>query len=203
MPGPVFLRGDSGTLRPAERSDASFLASLHDDPRIRPNIDGSEPMTAATVGAELDELEGDTHRFVICVDEQPVADCGLVVEHPRWDLEDVGDAVHPEHWENGYATDAVRCLTRFAIEELGLNKVGADADETNPASHRVPRKVGFREEGQRRLHAFLQGEYVDLLEFGLLAEECVRATRENEGGVGARFRQSTTCPITARVLGRG
>lgn len=32
-------------------------------------------------------------------------------------------------------------------------------------------KVGFREEGRRREHAFVDGEYVALVEFGLLAEE--------------------------------
>jgi ribosomal-protein-alanine N-acetyltransferase len=35
----------------------------------------------------------------------------------------------------------------------------------------VLEKVGFQQEGRRRDHAFVNGEYVDLLEYGLLAEE--------------------------------
>ena len=171
MAGPVFLRGESVTLRPKEESDASFVASLLDHPDVRPNIGRSEPTTAAGAREWIDGLDEDTHSFVIYVDDEPVGDCTLEVEHPGWDYAEVGYAVHPDHWGNGYATDAVDCLARFAFTELGLHKLGADVYETNPPSRRVLEKVGFREEGRRRSHAFVQGEYVDLVEFGLLADK--------------------------------
>jgi RimJ/RimL family protein N-acetyltransferase len=62
-------------------------------------------------------------------------------------------------------------MCRYAFEERRLDKVVAEAYATNPGSRRVLEKVGFREEGVHRQEAFVGGERVDLVHFGLLAEE--------------------------------
>ncbi len=36
---------------------------------------------------------------------------------------DVGYELAPEHWGNGFATEAVRALIRFGFEDLGLHRV--------------------------------------------------------------------------------
>ena len=79
--------------------------------------------------------------------------------------------VHPDHWGHGYATDAVRCLVRYAFEERRMHKVGADVYAPNEGSRRVLEKVGFEREGVRPDHAFVDGEHVDLYEYRPLADE--------------------------------
>jgi ribosomal-protein-alanine N-acetyltransferase len=170
MPGPVFLEGEQLTLHPKEADDADYMAALLSHPEVRRGIGRSDPTTEADAREWIEDSE-DTHSFLICVDGDPVGDCSLVVDQPGWDYAELGYAVHPDHWGEGYATEAIDCVARWAFTELGLHKLGADVYETNPASRRVLEKVGFREEGRRRAHAFVQGGYVDLLEFGLLAEE--------------------------------
>jgi RimJ/RimL family protein N-acetyltransferase len=41
----------------------------------------------------------------------------------------------------------------------------------NPASVRVLERLGFREEGRRRDDFYKDGAYVDVLTYGLLADE--------------------------------
>ncbi len=52
----------------------------------------------------------------------------------------------------GVTTRAVRRLCRFALEELGLERLELTTDVENLASQRVAEKVGFRREGVLRSH---------------------------------------------------
>ena len=51
-------------------------------------------------------------------------------------------------WGKGYATIAVRMVTRFGFDRVGLNRVQAGFYETNVGSHRVLEKAGFTYEGR-------------------------------------------------------
>lgn len=50
-------------------------------------------------------------------------------------------------WNQGYATEAVREIFRFAIEELGVKKITADHFAANAASGAVMRKAGMVQVG--------------------------------------------------------
>jgi len=52
----------------------------------------------------------------------------------------------------GVATRALRCLSRWAFDELGLQRLELITDPENVASQRVAEKVGFRREGVLRAH---------------------------------------------------
>lgn len=102
---------------------------------------------------------------------------GLDDPHPAWGTAEVGYFVDPDHWGNGYATDAVRTVCRYAFGERRLGKLYGHVFETNPASARVMEKVGFVREGVHRGQAFLDGERVDILRYGLLADELDEGNR--------------------------
>ncbi|EMA24660.1 GNAT family N-acetyltransferase [Haloarcula argentinensis] len=169
MSGPVFIHGERVTLHPQQATDSDLLQRLLNEPQVRHNIGFSEPLSGPAA-EDLDNRDADTH-FVVCVDDEPVGTCMLHEDHHPWGFGVLGYSICPDHWGNGYATDAVDCLAQYAFQELRLNKLGADCYATNPASARVLEKVGFQQEGRRRDHAFVDGEYVDLLEYGLLADE--------------------------------
>lgn len=71
----------------------------------------------------------------------------------------------------GVATEAVELMTNFAFGDLGLKKLSAGTYVINQASRRVFKKVGWAEEGLRRGHHTYQGKRVDVIEFGVLADE--------------------------------
>ncbi len=76
------------------------------------------------------------------------------------------------YWNNGYATEAVRCLIGYGFGHFRFNRVHASHLASNPASGRVLEKIGFQKEGQRREHVFLAGlGWDDVIDYGILLHE--------------------------------
>jgi RimJ/RimL family protein N-acetyltransferase len=81
---------------------------------------------------------------------------------------EVGYGVHPAHRDRGYATEAVRCLTLWALGEGGLRRVELRANLDNGASLRVAEKSGFAREGLLRGAGLENDGIHDIVVFGLL-----------------------------------
>ncbi|USG99643.1 GNAT family N-acetyltransferase [Thermococcus argininiproducens] len=90
-------------------------------------------------------------------------------------------AIVKEHWGNGYASEALSLLCKFAFENMNLNKIWTRVYEPNKASQRVLEKNGFKFVGRLRKHVYLpEFGYVDELHYDLLRED-------NKGGMGFSF----------------
>ncbi|WP_323174793.1 GNAT family protein, partial [Natrialba sp. PRR66] len=88
----------------------------------------------------------------------------------------------PDVHGDGIMTEAARLLVRYAFEELRLHRVRGRALATNPASQRVLEKTGMQREGVMREAENVNGEYVDMVYFGVLREEW----EERDWRVGAQ-----------------
>ena len=73
-------------------------------------------------------------RLIGCIGLQP-AESGGGIEFGYW--------LGKRHWGEGYATEAVTRLARFAFQHLMVEEICAAAVPTNDASHRVLEKNGF------------------------------------------------------------
>jgi hypothetical protein len=62
-------------------------------------------------------------------------------------------------------------LLRIGFEEAGLHRVAANADTRNAASIRVMEKIGMRREAHFVQGSYEKGEWVDEVEYGILAAE--------------------------------
>ncbi len=71
----------------------------------------------------------------------------------------------------GYGTQALGLLLRYAFDELNLFRVTAVVPAYNNCATRLFQKFGFMEEARRRKVLFLDGEFWDVIGFGLLNEE--------------------------------
>lgn len=80
----------------------------------------------------------------------------------------IGDKAY---WSNGYGTDAIITLLRFAFHEMNLNRVWLHVFDFNDRALACYKKCGFEEEGRLRQHRFTEGRYCDTLVMGLLREE--------------------------------
>lgn len=172
MPGPVFLEGNLVELRTIEHEDADFLQRLINDPRVRPRLLATDPVS---LRAERDWIggldDGDGIHFLVAADGDPVGSIDIKPPIEPWGTAEVGYSIAPAHWGSGYATAALDLVCQYAFEERRLEKLYAVPLATNPASCRVLEKVGFEEEGRLRKEAFVDGERVDVCRYGLLAEE--------------------------------
>lgn len=63
---------------------------------------------------------------------------------------EIGWAVHPQEWGNGYAPEAARRLLDFAFGELGVHRITAFCHVLNKASVRVMEKLSMQRDGRLR-----------------------------------------------------
>jgi RimJ/RimL family protein N-acetyltransferase len=86
----------------------------------------------------------------------------------------------PAFGGRGYATEAVRAVIALCFGPLGLRRVHAGCVASNEASWRLMERVGMRrEEFSRQTALHRSGQWVDGMNYGLLASEwnTGRATR--------------------------
>ncbi len=82
----------------------------------------------------------------------------------------------------GYVTEAVRGITRFAFETLGAERLEIRADPRNERSRRVAERARFRLEATlRRDQRAVDGALRDTLVYALLRDEWLAAGRGGEG----------------------
>ena len=74
-------------------------------------------------------------------------------------------------WGRGLGTEALAGAVEYCFTDLGMNRIGAEAYATNPASARMLEKVGFVREGVLRESIMKDGGFVDEYQYGLLRRE--------------------------------
>lgn len=84
---------------------------------------------------------------------------------------ELGYWIAPKDWGRGLAPEAAYAVCRLGFATLRLHRIQATVLAVNPRSARVLRKVGFRLEGREREHHRDGRRWVDVLRFGLLADE--------------------------------
>lgn len=79
----------------------------------------------------------------------------------------------PEFRRSGYGSQALSLLLSYAFDELNLHRVTAVVPAYNHGALRLFQKFGFVEEARRRKALHRDGEFWDIVGFGLLnAEWC-------------------------------
>ncbi|MBI4347015.1 MAG: GNAT family N-acetyltransferase [Elusimicrobia bacterium] len=74
-------------------------------------------------------------------------------------------------WGHGYATEAIRLITRYGFERLGLAKIEAGVYVPNQGSTKAFLKAGYRNEGLERRKFQCGDERVDGVRLGCLPGE--------------------------------
>jgi RimJ/RimL family protein N-acetyltransferase len=130
--------------------DADVRRYLCDDEilpreRIAGFLDDSARLDAQGFG--LWTIEPDNGVFAGIVGLMPVAH--EAAEHPlmHGGIEPT-IAVHRQSWGAGLATRTLDCLLDYARTDHGLDRMVANVDEPNVASHRLMKRCGFRETGR-------------------------------------------------------
>jgi [ribosomal protein S5]-alanine N-acetyltransferase len=75
------------------------------------------------------------------------------------------------HWGRGAGLLASRAILAHGFFKLNLERIYCGAAATNTAMNKLALAMGMTLEGTRRRHLFLDGERVDVVEYGILREE--------------------------------
>lgn len=173
MPGPVFIEGDTITLRTVEEEDIPLMQRLLNHPEIRPNIGRSDPINAEQEREFFEEeisAEGSV-ELLVSVDGEGIGLVGLDLTPGAVREAELGYWLDPEYHEQGYGSEAARLLTEYGINQRGCHRIEARVFEHNAASQNLLESLGFTQEGRQREAAFVDGEYRDIYWYAVLAEE--------------------------------
>jgi RimJ/RimL family protein N-acetyltransferase len=178
--GIQMLKGKSVLLRPVRRSDISYFLKWFNDPEVIQYLELYLPMTEMYEEKFIEEL-GTTRAKsdVILVIEaiegastRPIGNCGLHDINPKDHKAIFGIVVgEKDYWSKAYGTEAARLMINYGFQQLNLHRISSSAFGFNERSIKFHKKVGFREEGRLRQAIFKNGEYHDLVLFGILREE--------------------------------
>jgi RimJ/RimL family protein N-acetyltransferase len=70
-----------------------------------------------------------------------------------------------KYWGQGIMTEAVKLVTKYAFEKLGLKRVYANVFWGNKQSARVLEKNGFKLEGRLKKYAKKGNKFLDAILF--------------------------------------
>ena len=78
---------------------------------------------------------------------------------------------NPHHLGKGVGKLASLKLIQHGFLKINLKRIYCGTAEPNKAMRSLAISLGMVEEGRRRRHLYLNGEWVDLIEYGLLRED--------------------------------
>ena len=148
------VRGDRVVLRPWRLEDVAAVASACLDPEIERWL-ALVPQPYTEDHARLyiqDCIEAPENRRPFAITDATTGDViGSIDMHiNRLLIGHVGYWVASEARGRGVAPDALRALSKWAIDDLGLGRIELVTDPDNIASQRVAEKAGFQREGVLR-----------------------------------------------------
>lgn len=75
------------------------------------------------------------------------------------------------HWNKGVGQEVGRQLLHHGFSKLNLQRIYCATAANNLGMRKLAQGLGMREEGVRKRHFFIEGEWTDMVEFGVLREE--------------------------------
>jgi RimJ/RimL family protein N-acetyltransferase len=170
------LRDGEIVLRLRREEDVPAIALASRDPETRRRLE-DEPLTLErardSVARTLEQWRSGRAAPFVIADAETDQVMGLL-NLQFGDDEEVGElavSVFPSSRGRGVASRALRLVAEWALEELKLQRVFAEAAVDNTASVRAIEKAGFRREGVLRAHCKTHGLRHDCVMFALVRSD--------------------------------
>ena len=172
-----MLEGQMVRLRAREVTDLERAYTWINDREVTRHLMARYPMSRADEQRWLDRAS--TNSFTAGVglgieakDGSHIGNIDLTSLRPEDRKAALGVMIgEKEYWSNGYGTDAIVTLLRFAFGEMNLYRVWLTVNEDNERAIACYRKCGFQEEVRQREGIFKHGRYWDVLVMGVLDRE--------------------------------
>jgi [ribosomal protein S5]-alanine N-acetyltransferase len=102
---------------------------------------------------------------------------GIRIEDPSAGVGSLRCLLHPDWWNRGIGTEAVRIAVAFGFEMLGLNRIEADPALENTAATSLLESAGLRLVKVRPQHHLApDGERRDSVAYAISREDWARKT---------------------------
>jgi Acetyltransferases, including N-acetylases of ribosomal proteins len=163
------LETESLILRKPRRSDAADMFRYSSDPEVSRYVLWDPHRNIWETRSFIRELrrrirEGYPSSWAVELRKtgEVIGTIGVVWYSAENRSAELGYSFSREHWNRGYATEALRAVVDSLFGSIPVNRLEAQYDLRNPASGRVMQKCGLRQEGILRSRILNKGEYVDV-----------------------------------------
>ncbi|HUF09851.1 MAG TPA: GNAT family protein [Rhodothermales bacterium] len=173
-----FLEGKMVILRPLMEDDVSgaYLEWLNDAETCAGNSHHVFPYTEEAALEYVRNTRRSRSELALAIElkdsSQHVGNVTLQGIHPVYRSAEyailIGD---PAARGQGIAFEASSLLLAHGFRELHLHRIYCGTFHTNTAMARLAARLGMREEGRRREAVFKGGQWLDVVEFGVLSKE--------------------------------
>lgn len=124
-----------------------------------------------TVLQHYEKNEPSSYGVILRKENTLIGGIGLPIHDPTNNKAEIGYALAPWHWNNGYTTEAARMLIDYLFKSTEIERIEARCKTFNTASARVMEKVGMTYEGTLRSHTFYNNTYYDMKFYSILRSE--------------------------------
>lgn len=169
--------GEKIVIRAIETKDSDMLLSIINDPETEYMLGGwSFPVSSQNQTEWINSLKYNTKtlRGVIELKDTEEA-IGVVmltdIDYKNGNAEIHIKLVNGDFKGQGYGTDAIKTIVKYAFEELRLHVITSKVNSYNEASKRLFNKCGFSEEGILRGRLFKRGNYIDIISYSVINGE--------------------------------
>ena len=173
----IYQLGDEYFVRPLQQSDIAgpYPSWFEDQEVCRYNSNGKFFKTSAYFQNHLEGLNGEDQLvWAVChrndghIGNISLQGISFINRNADFAVL-IGDR---RHWGKGVAYAAGKRLLLHGFCKLNLERIYCATAAPNLAMRKLAKKLGMAEEGCRRAHFYLNGEWVDMIEYGILRSEC-------------------------------
>lgn len=172
------MKTDRLLLGRFQTKDAARVAFLAGDKRVVAMTDAipypyEDHMAATWIQTHPTKQAEGSHFFALRTKTQrDLIGCISIRFDSRHDRADLGYWIGFDHWNQGYATEALTAIIDYGFSNPKVNKIWATHKTLNLASGRVMEKAGMVHEGVQRKHYRQQdGVYLDMSIKSILRSE--------------------------------
>lgn len=191
------LESDRLLLRPIEEQDLQELLELRWNAEVMRHL-VHEPISPARQFAWFKSLSDRDVPLTILLKEgkarRLIGTVGLYNIDPRHQLATWRLRISGDVQGQGLGYESTSMTLDYGFSTLNLHRVVSTSFAENTAIIRLSEKLGFRNEGLFRRHFYNQGEFRDVISFGLLKEDFYAArarSRTGEAGKAPQKRRAT------------
>jgi RimJ/RimL family protein N-acetyltransferase len=173
------------TLRPMREADVPRQVEFNHDvelfgldatiPRTTPSSDALAFYQARSVH------DPSTSPFAIEADNKYIGHCALFGLNNRIGSAELGIMIGDRAYQGkGYGRETIKLLLHFGFHYLGVRRISLTTHAKNDRAIQCYARCGFIEEGRPRQAAWIQGQYVDLVEMAILRHEWLDAQGQEQ-----------------------
>jgi RimJ/RimL family protein N-acetyltransferase len=171
-----MLLGDKIILRAVLRTDLPVFQEMYKVPEIIRFLDSRGDISLGAFEAKLTAKHDSKERRGewLAIEGPDNKVVGSITYNSKWGAAEVSIEnlyIGTEYQNAGYATDAIKRITKYLFEEKEKRRLEVLIREDNFAAIKAFEKAGYVKEGTRRASAFSKGRYLNEVFMSKLTRE--------------------------------